>query len=799
VLGGAPADVRRWITVDLAGFPGAGRRGYLVAVEPVTRSWKATELAQQAREIILVELRRLHHLPPDEALGRSLAAANGVVFQRNRESALTGPDDLPLLGVTAVLFDGQTATIAHLPPGQVILVQDGLVYTVPELASWFGDYHQPAATGSQPEPLGYASWTAPHMAQTELRAGDAIVVCMSETGRAYAESLLESGLQVDDLAWHHGRDPERVLDTFRDVVIAREMPSAAVAVISFPPLPNNAQIQTIGDVRDRARESWRHARAMARQIRPVRRSAALMAPAAPVAAPATVVPEPPTIDLEPIPEEATAPVRRRGDGNERIERGLHRLQRVFEGAPDRKAGWRRPSLTAEYGVPASHGVNVFRGQTHYMGDASWRHNLPRLPIIGAAWIWPVLLMAIAGIVLGAIWVREDLLAPDIDTDAVIAQIDQHIVDARDADNSDEVVAELNEAQKQLDEARASGVPAVELDQRQRVVTSLMDEATNVIRVSDVRRIGTLPEEFDDGAVQGVNTPSGVFFVSGSLYQYRPTAEGETPELVKILSQGEKVGNITVGRLWGVAVDARGLYVTDGDTAFMLPVESRKWTAVPLARINNQPWSPGPIAAFDGSIYLLEASGRQIYRFTVEGATGKTEPRDWLLTGARDNMQYATDFSVASDGNIYVLFEDGTIQQMRQGDIRETIEPPYIDEAGDDSAEALVGKGATGYIYEAIDVENSPDGRILAFDEKGQHAVQLMLPIGFSTGDTAVREPFEGIREVIVEESTGTIYLINADGIWTARYTLPELPAPPSEAGAVPTEEVVEPGASPEPE
>src|SRR3990170_4369462 len=124
VLGGAPADVRRWITVDLAGFPGAGRRGYVVAVEPLSRSWTGIELATEAREIILTELRRLHHVAPDEALGRALAAANGVVFQRNRESALNGPDDAPLIGVSAVLFEGQSATFAHLPPGQLILVQD---------------------------------------------------------------------------------------------------------------------------------------------------------------------------------------------------------------------------------------------------------------------------------------------------------------------------------------------------------------------------------------------------------------------------------------------------------------------------------------------------------------------------------------------------------------------------------------------------------------------------------------------------------------------------------------------------
>ncbi len=39
----------------------------------------------------------------------------------------------------------------------------------------------------------------------------------------------------------------------------------------------------------------------------------------------------------------------------------------------------------------------------------------------------------------------------------------------------------------------------------------------------------------DAMIQGVDTPAGVFFVAGSLYQYRPNETGSAPELVKILA------------------------------------------------------------------------------------------------------------------------------------------------------------------------------------------------------------------------------------------------------------------------
>lgn len=785
VQGGAPADVRQWITVDLAGFPGPCRRGYVVAVEPVDRSWAAIELGNQVREIILTELRRQVHVAPDEALGRSLAAANGVVYQRNRELAMNGNDVAPLIGVTAILFDDQTATFAFLPPGQLILVQDTMVYPVPDLESWFPDYKGVNEPWTQAEPLGYTSWTAPHMVQTELRAGDTLVLCTSETGRAYAESLKQSGLGVSDLTWHHRRDPDRVLDSFRDVVIASGLSNAAVAVISFPPLPNNAQIQTLGDVRARARESWRHSRAVIGRLKPGMRATQVHTASATTAAPGQSQPEPAVepalVDLTsefPTSTRATpqASIPRRPPT---VERGIERLQRVFEGSPDRKAGWRRTAPATTVGVPARSSVSMFRGQTHYMGDTSWRNTMPRLPVIGSAWIWPVLAILLFGLVLGGTWTKDTFFTAHVDTSGALAAIDTLIVDARKAATDEQAAALLEQAQTKIDAARDNGVDGTALDQRQRVLTNQLDKVTDVIRVSDVKRIGALPAEFGDNTVQGVYSPAGVFFVSGSLFQYRPNQQGGTPELVTILSEGDKVGSITVGSLWGVAWDSLGLYVTDGETAFMLPVEAQKWTAVPLGKINDQTWKPGPLAAFDGSLYLLEADGRQIYRFTIDKATGQADPHDWLMTGARDDIQYATDLAI--DGRVYVLLEDGTVELMYLGDLKETLAPPYVDGEG---ARALVGRGSTGYLYVAVAPSAGGEGRIIAFDEKGKNAVQLKLPVGFSTGDANVREPFDGIQEVIVDESTGTIYLINADAIWTARYSLPALPSPPPTATPV---------------
>lgn len=773
VSGGSPADARSWITVDLAGHPAVDRRGYIVATEPVEPSGRGYELAVQARTIMLSELRRLRHSPPDVALGRSLAAANGAIFEQAHGGVGAGPDQQAFIGATAIILEGHTATMAHVPPGQMILVEDGLVYAVPELESWFPRYAQDPFVTGKAEPLGFASWTEPLMAQTEIRPGDTLVLCSAETGRAFAEEVVSSGFEVRDLTYLHHRDPDVVLDAFRGVMIAQDLPRAAAAVISFPPYPDSEQVRTLSDIGRRSRERARHGRAIVRQWRPLpaprRRTepadAATGVPGEHVEAGDSVsraAPSSPTVESA---VEVTKPPR-----SIRLKRARARAARVYEwGEPRWRSTWERPSTVAQFGVPGAHGVNVFRGQTSYMGEPNWRHRLPRLPVIGSAWIWPFLLLVIAGSVIGALYVREQFLTPEVDQTALIAAIDERILSAEDQDAPDAVVSDLDRAQEELDLAREAGIADQVLDPRQQAITNLRDGVTDVVRMSDLQRIGTLPDEFDQAAVRGVNTSAGIFFVAGDLYQLQPGENGEPRTLEIILEQGRAIDNVNVGPLWGIAFDAMGLYVTDGAHVFMLAAETGAWRAVPIGRINEQPWKPGPLAAFDGSVYLLQQDGAQIYRFGIDDADGESPPVEWLQTGARDDIGRSRDLAI--DSNIFVLLDTGEVQVMYRGELESAVEPRHVDPG---SAGALVDGASTGYLYVAIADEDAGNSRIVAFDPNGDTAYQLLLPRGFTTGNVNVAEPFDDVQDIVVDEGTGTLYIVNGDAIWTARYSLPPL-------------------------
>ena len=55
----------------------------------------------------------------------------------------------------------------------------------------------------------------------------------------------------------------------------------------------------------------------------------------------------------------------------------------------------------------------------------------------------------------------------------------------------------------------------------------------------------------------------------------------------------------------------------------------------------------------------------------------------------------------------------------------------------------------------------------AFDKSGKYVYQLQLP-EFTTGDLAVKQPFEGLQDFAVDENSGTIYPANGE-VWSASY------------------------------
>ncbi|HLU34405.1 MAG TPA: hypothetical protein VKZ61_01455 [Thermomicrobiales bacterium] len=757
VSGGSPIDVREWITVDLPGPPTVHRRGFAVMTEALNGSGREQELARQVRALILQELRAHPRQPADAALARAFAIANTFVFEEGRFRGGVGQEYF--VGATAVVFEDHKATIAHVPPGQLILAQDGVVYSVPEIDSRLPRWAEAPDDAPTPEPFGFASWTAPLMVQTEIMSGDTIVLCNSAVATALAEEGTDLGEDRVAIRQFHARDPDRVLDIIRDVIVERDEAYATVAVIGFPPNPTGAEIETFADIGRNAREQWRHAKAAMRSVLP--------APALP-ARRRGAEPEAEDDSQEPAPV-----------GRSRIT-FQERIARFTEGPPlDEKNLWRQPSEMRQFGAPGAHGVSRYRTMSLGGGESTWRHALPRVPFVRSPiFIAFCLLLVMALATVG--WMERDRFLPsEEDYLATLAEVDQRLLTAEKLEDLALIEDELQDAEEGLDRARRAGAPDGLIGPRENQITLIRDEAYNVIRLDDVTRIGGLPEDLQHSGTAAFNTPGGIFLANGDLYRLRP----ETAEMQLMLQQGQEIEGATVGHLFGVAWDGQYLVTTDGRHLFFAgSTDGAIWQAMEMEEINQQgPWPEGPIAAFGEGMYLLVDDYRNIYMFPMDENEQTTASRDWVLTGDRVNFDMAVDLTI--DGNIYVLLSNGQVLTMTRGAEVNRFDVPDIDLDTEEPL-AIVGGPMTGYIYVAV-VDKDGHGRVIAMDREGGHVSQLALPAGFSTGDVDVLPPFDDLQDIAVDENSGTLYLINGDAVWTARYSLPPLPSPEGTPVATP--------------
>lgn len=776
VAGGVPTDASDWATVDLNAFVEQRSRGIVVATEPVESNGTSIELARLAGQLIVSELQAMNDLPPDEAIGRALAAANGMLYDESQSSPTGGYDRKVLIGATAILFDGHRCTIGHVPPGQILLIEDNLAYTVPDLDSWLSDHAVPPDRPNPPEPLGYTSWTAPILAQTELSDGDVVMLCSSSLAEALALDLHETSMRVQDLAGYHGRSPDRTLDMFRGLLISERIEDGAAIVIGFPPRPGSFGVVTLSDVSWRLRERRRRVSAQTRSLLPGRiRSMVETSPRASSSPSRTFGANGHASDDEDGVEELD--VRQDDDAsvNAKAPSRWRRVSRRLRHG-DASQTWNQPTQTQQYGLPRTHGVQMHRSVSTDRGESSWRNDLPRFPFSGA--ILGVLLVAILALGGFGIWslVSEDAIDSD-DQSELLAQVDQHILAAENAASSEDTRQALEAAQSSLDAAESEGATEEELAPRQAAITEAQDEIDNVIRLANLTRVGTLPEDLTGGGTRAQVTPSGLFLVNGGLYQIRT----DQRQIIPILEQGEVTRDVEVGDLYGIAFDSTGLYVTDGSYVFALQSDGT-WTPVKLGEINDLgAWDPGPVGAFDGNVYILESKYRNIYRFDTT-SEGEAEPYDWVLSPVRPDLVNAVDMAI--DASIHVLLDNGSepaeVLTYLKGDLEDRQEVPRASGATPKSI--LIGAG-TRLLYVAL--QDGEEGWIVVFDTESGESWELRLPAGFSADEANVSEPFAGLQDVAIDENSGTLYIVNDDAVWTAQYQLPVDPA------GTPTPEPVE--------
>ena len=413
-------------------------------------------------------------------------------------------------------------------------------------------------------------------------------------------------------------------------------------------------------------------------------------------------------------------------------------------------------------APGARSVRCYRERSAV--PVEWRTRLPRGPVVHlpgrvlSVVLVLLLTFGTSGVAFGRYRDRFDraqdsLAAVDAHLAAVTAATDAAVIDTR-----------LAEAQDALGRAANNGADDDDVAARRLAVTAAQDRVRGVSRFVEFARVGALPPALIGRSARLIRAGAEVYVVGGAFYRLDPTAR----RLVVLLAPGTRVGGEPVGDLGDAAWDDGGVVATDGVALYALG--DRGWTRRALGLIDDQmPWTATACAAFQGSFYALEADAGMVLKFPAEALAAV--PEDWAGAEDRELLRGARDLAI--DGRVHVLLADGRVRTYfrgsSRGDLALDVTPPLANPV------ALYSGPGNNFLYLAdaaptappADDEAPATGRVLRLDPNGGPVRQLLPP---SDADPAAADALAGARDLVVDEGTGTVYVLTADAIWRA--TLP---------------------------
>jgi hypothetical protein len=273
----------------------------------------------------------------------------------------------------------------------------------------------------------------------------------------------------------------------------------------------------------------------------------------------------------------------------------------------------------------------------------------------------------------------------------------------------------------------------------------LDRMTSMVRIESVQPVGQIPSPADSQArlFQGGGN---IYLLSDALYVVDVTAN----ELIRLLQPGDDVDGVTVGPLLGGIWRGDGPLVLDSARTYLYDHTRGDWSWELLGEDSEAelPAAVRSVGVFDLNLYVLDGANGRILKFA--GGDYEAKPEDWMAGEAPEELRQVTDIVV--DGNIYALFPNGSVLRFFLNGIDALLEPDIQPAFG--SAIALVPATEGFYIV------NQEDGRIARISAEGELQQQYM-----STDDEIA---LAGLRDVVVDESTGIALLLTDDSLYTTR-------------------------------
>lgn len=222
-----------------------------------------------------------------------------------------------------------------------------------------------------------------------------------------------------------------------------------------------------------------------------------------------------------------------------------------------------------------------------------------------------------------------------------------------------------------------------------------------------------------------------------------------------LPDGQVVGEL-VDATWAAAGGARrtsNLLVLDSNKN-ILQIDDTLGVQ-PLVVGNRELWQdPRLIASYNGNLYVLDSGAGRIWRYlpTDDGYSG--QPDNYFGDDTTLDLTRAVDMAI--DGNIWILYSDGTLQTFYTGRQQpfELETPP----TGPLSQPRALFVGSEAGTAQTLFILDSGAGRILEYSKDGAYQRQ------FWPADSIDREKWRQGRDVQVAEVDGLFYVLTGTAL-----------------------------------
>jgi len=232
----------------------------------------------------------------------------------------------------------------------------------------------------------------------------------------------------------------------------------------------------------------------------------------------------------------------------------------------------------------------------------------------------------------------------------------------------------------------------------------------------------------------------------------------------LLQTGQQIGHETVGDLvdltWADLVGGR-------QTSGVVILEAGGWTInfdpswtgadgqprLIRTRLGAPPaGQPLHIGSYEGKLYVLDPAEEQIWRYIPSGDAYPTAPESYFGGSLPVALDQAIDMTI--DGNIYLLYEDGTIRKFFGGQAQSFEVHGLPDE-----------RDLSGAV--AIAADPSGRGRQLFVADQANQRVVRLSPTGAFEEQYHAAEGFSALEALAMDETAGRLYTISEGQLFVA--------------------------------